>query len=77
MLEKAKNLVKNMFFKKKIVLANLKYINSYNLKKKKLVSVYNVRTYFFQLGEVHVSFLNLLSTAINNFIKLKVNFFCK
>ena len=41
--------------------------------KKKLVSVYNFRTYFFPLGEVDVSFSNLLSTAINNFIKPKVD----
>jgi hypothetical protein len=39
------------------------------VKEKKLVLVYNFRTYFFPLGEVHVSFSNLLSTAINNFIK--------
>ena len=45
--------------------------------KKKLVSVYNFRTYFFPLGEVDVSFSNLLSTAINNFIKTKVDFFSK
>ena len=69
MLKKAKNLVKNVFFKKKIVLANLKYINSYNMKKKNLVSVYNFRTYFFPLGEVHMLFSNLLSTAINNLVK--------
>lgn len=42
--------------------------------KKKLVSVYNFTTYFFSLGEVDVSFSNLLSTAINNFIKPKVIF---
>ena len=50
-------------------LANLKYIISYNLRKK----VWCFRTYFFPLGEVDVSFLNLLSTALstanNNFIK--------
>ena len=45
--------------------------------KKKLVSVYNFRTYFFPLGKVDVSFSNLLSTAINNFIKPKVDFFSK
>jgi hypothetical protein len=38
-------------------------------------SIYNFRTSFFPLGEVDVSFLNLLSTAINNFIKPKVDFF--
>ena len=36
MLKKAKNLVYNAFFKKISVLANLKYINSYNMMKKKL-----------------------------------------
>ena len=35
------------------------------------------RTYFFPLVEFDVSFLNLLSTAINNFIKPKVDFFSK
>jgi hypothetical protein len=66
-----------MFFKKNLILANLKYINSYNMMGKKLGSVYNFRTYFFPLGEVDVSFSNLLSTAINNFIKPKVDFFSK
>ena len=42
-----------------------------------MVSVNNFRTYFFSLGELDVSFLNLLSTAINNFIKPKVDFFSK
>ena len=45
--------------------------------KKKLVSVYNFKTYFFRLVKVDISFSNLLSTAINNFIKTKVDFFCK
>jgi hypothetical protein len=31
-------------------------------------------TYFFQIGEVEAPFLNLLSTAINNFIEQKRNF---
>ena len=74
MLKKAKNLVQNAFFKKKIVLANSKYFNSYNMMKKKLVSVYNFRTYFLPLIELDVSFLNFLSRAINNFIKPKVDF---
>ena len=77
MLKKATSLVLNTFFKTKIVLANSKYFNSYNMMKKKLVSVYNFRTYFFPPGEVDISFLNLLSTAINTFIKPKVDFFSK
>ena len=44
------------------------------MKKKKLVSVHNFRTYFFPLVEAHVSLLNLLSTAINNLISGKVDF---
>ena len=35
MMKKATNLVYNTFFKKKFVLANLKYINDYNMMKKK------------------------------------------
>ena len=66
---------KMRFSKKKNILANLKYINSCDMMKKKLSSLYNFRTYFFPLGEVDVSFLNLLSTAIINFIKPKVDFF--
>ena len=34
MMKKATNLVDNAFFKKKFVLANLKYINDYNIMKK-------------------------------------------
>ena len=67
--------LKRVFFL--IVWANLKYFNSNNTKKKKFVSASNFRTYFLPLGEVDASFLNLLSTAINNFIKPKVDFFCK
>ena len=37
--------------------------------KKGVMPLYDFRTYFFPLGEVAASFLNLLSTAINNFIK--------
>ena len=45
--------------------------------KKSLVLLYKFWTYFFQIGEVEATFSNLLSTAINNFIKQKVNFFSK
>ena len=38
------------------------------------MSLYDFRTYSFPLGEVEASFLNLLSTAINNFITRKVIF---
>ena len=65
------------FSKKKIVLANLKCINSYNMMKKKLVLLYNFGSYFFPFNEVNGSFSNLLTTANNNFIKPKVDFFSK
>ena len=76
-LKKAANWTYACFFEKKIALANLIHINSYNMRKKSVMSLYDFRTYFFPLGEVAASFLNLLSTAINNFIKWKVNFFSK
>ena len=41
-------------FPKKIVLANLKYFNSYKMMKKKLVLLYNFKTYFFPLGDIKV-----------------------
>ena len=59
------------FLKKKIGLAYSKYINTFNMMKKKMVSVYNFRTYFFPLCEVQNSFWNLLTTAI----KYRI-FFC-
>jgi hypothetical protein len=37
--------------------------------KKSLVLLHKFLTYFFQIGEVEAPFSNLLSTAINNFIK--------
>ena len=76
-LKKATNWTYTCFFEKKIALANLIHINSYNMRKKSVMSLYDFRTYFFPLGEVAASFLNLLSTAINNFIKWKVDFFSK
>ena len=44
------------------------------MRKKSLVLLHKFWTYFFQIGEVEAPFSNLLSTAINNFIKQKVNF---
>ena len=46
-------------------MANRKYIIGYNMMKKNLVSLHNFRTYFFPLGEVNASFLNLLTRANN------------
>ena len=42
--------------------------------KKKLVSLYNFRSYFFPLGEVNGSFSNLLTRA-NNYRKTLSDFF--
>ena len=74
MMKKATNVVSNAFFKKKIVLVNLKYINDYIMTKKKLASLHNFRTYFFPLSESNASFLNLLTTA-NNYRKILGDFF--
>ena len=74
MLKKATNLVKKVFFKKIFVLANLKYINSQNMMKKNLASLYNFRSYFFPLGEINGSFSNLLTRA-NNYRKILGDFF--
>ena len=65
------------FFWNFFALANLKHINSYIMQKKYVMSSYKFRSYFFTLGEVEALFSNLLSTAINNFIKWKVDFFSK
>ena len=75
MLKKATNWTSTWFFDKNFGVANLRHINSYNMRKKIAMSLYDFRTYFFPLVEVAASFLNLLSTAINNFIKRKVIFF--
>ena len=64
----------NTFSKKKFVLAILKYINSQNMMKKKLVSLYKFRSYFFPLGEVNGSFSKLLTRA-NNYKKNLCEFF--
>ena len=73
-LKKATHWTYTWFFDKIFGLANLKHINSYNMRKKSAMSLYDFRTYFFPLGEVVASFLNLLSTAINNFITRKAIF---
>ena len=70
-LEKATNLVFNKF---SFVLANLKYINGYNMMKKNLESLHNFRSYFFPLGEVYGSFSKLLTRA-NNYRKILGDFF--
>ena len=75
-VEKSQKFGLKCVFQKKIVLANSKYFNSYNMMKKKLVSVYNFRTYFFPFTEVEASFSNLLTRANQNFIKPKLALFC-
>ncbi len=72
--QKSQKLDLYCIFQKKIVLANLKHINSYNMKKKSTMSLYDFRTYFFPLGQVEVSFSNLLTTA-NNYRKILSDFF--
>ena len=80
MMKKAKNVVYNAFSKtnwtyraffkkKKIVLANLKCINGYNMIKK-----FFWCHYFFPLGEVNTSFSNLLTRA-NNYRKFLCDLF--
>jgi hypothetical protein len=73
MMKKATNLVYKEFSKFLFVLANLKYINGYNMVKKNLVSLHNFRTNFFPLGEVNASFSNLLTRA-NNYRKFLSDF---
>ena len=67
---------KMRFSKKKNILANLKYINSCDMMKKKLSSLYNFRTYFFPLSEVEVSFSNLITRTNHTFIKPNLSLFC-
>ena len=73
-LKKAKTWNYTWFFQKKFALANLIHINSYNKRKKSVMSLYSFRTYFFTLGEVQASFSNLLTTA-NNYRKFLCDFF--
>ena len=63
MLKKATNWTYTCFFEKKIALANLIHINSYNMRKKSVMSLYKFWTYFFPLCEKEVSFSNLLTRA--------------
>ena len=72
--EKAKTWNHTWFFQKIFALANLIYINSYNKRKKSVMSLYSFRTYFFTLREVQASFSNLLTTA-NNYRKFLCDFF--
>ena len=44
------------------------------MREKSVMSLYDFRTYFFSLGEVEVSFSNLLTTA-NNYTKILSDFF--
>jgi hypothetical protein len=74
MMKKATNLVYNALLNFFFVLANLKYINGYIMMKFFLVSLHNFSTYFFPLGEVNASFLNLLTTA-NNYRNFLGDFF--
>ena len=74
LVKKARNWTYIWFFEKNLGLANLIHINSYNMRKKSVMLLYDFRTYFFQLGKLVASFSNLLSTVLNNFIKLKVIF---
>ena len=64
-LKKATNQTYSLSFKKNFVLANLIHINSYNMRKKSVMSLYKFRTYFFPLSEFETSFLNLLTRANN------------
>ena len=73
-LKKAKNWTYIWFFQFFFALANLIHINSYNKRKKSVMSLYCFRTYFFTLGEVQASFSNLLTTA-NNYRKILCDFF--
>ena len=77
LVKKARNWTYIWFFEKNLGLANLIHINSCNMRKKSVMLLYDFRTYFFQLGKLAASFSNLLSTVLNNFIKLKVIFFSK
>ena len=73
-LKKATTWTYTWFFQKKFSLANLILINSYNKRKKSVMSLYSFKTYFFTLGEVQTSFSNLLTTA-NNYRKFLCDFF--
>ena len=74
MLKKATTWTYTWFFQTSFALANLIHINSYNMRKKSVMTLYSFRTYFFTLGEVQASFSNLLTTA-NNYRKFLCDFF--
>ena len=74
MLKKATNWTYSWFFDKIFGLANLKHINSYNMRKKSAMSLYDFWSYFFPFGEVNGSFSNLLTTA-NNYRIILCDFF--
>ena len=76
MLKKATTWTYTWFFQTSFALANLilYLINSYNMRKKSVMTLYSFRTYFFTLGEVQASFSNLLTTA-NNYRKFLCDFF--
>ena len=63
MLKKATNWTYTWFFDNNFGLANSLHINSYNMRKKSVMSLYKFWTYFFPLCEKEVSFLNLLTRA--------------
>ena len=72
--KKDTNWTYNAFYKQNFVLANLKYINSQNMMKKNLASLFNFRSYFFPLGEINRSFSSLL-TRTKNYRKILGDFF--
>ena len=72
--ENAKTWNHTWFFQKNFALANLIYINSYNKRKKSVMSLYSFRTYFFTQCELQAPFSNLLKTA-NNYRKFFCDFF--
>ena len=73
-LKKATTWTYTWFFQKFFALANLIHINSYNKRKKSVMSLYSFRTYFFTHGELQAPFWNLLTTA-NNYRKFLCDFF--
>ena len=73
-LKKATNWPYTWFFQKNFALANLIHINSYNKRKKSVMSLYSFRTYFFTQCELQAPFSNLLTTA-NNYRKFLCDFF--
>ena len=75
MLKKATIWTYIWFFWIFFALANLKYINSYIMQKKYVMSLYKFRRYFFTLGDIKVSFSILLPRATQTFRKQKLHLF--